>query len=72
MQEIIYMNKKRLYKSSRNKKICGVCGGIAEYLNMDPTVIKLITAIIALSWGSGIILYIIMAFVMPYDNEITY
>lgn len=72
MQEIIYMNKKRLYKSSRNKKICGVCGGIAEYLNMDPTVIRLITTIIALAWGSGIILYIIMAFVMPYDNEITY
>ena len=68
----IYMNKKRLYKSSRNKKICGVCGGIAEYLNMDPTVVRLITAIIALAWGSGIILYIIMAFVMPYDNEITY
>ncbi len=45
------MNKKRLYKSSRNKKICGVCGGIAEYLNMDPTVIRLITAIIALAWG---------------------
>ena len=66
------MNKKRLYKSSRNKKICGVCGGIAEYLNMDPTVIRLITAIIALAWGSGIILYIIMFFVMPYDNEITY
>lgn len=65
------MNKKRLYKSSRNKKICGVCGGIAEYLNMDPTVIRLITAIIALARGSGIILYIIMAFVMPYDNEIT-
>ena len=65
------MNKKRLYKSSRNKKICGVCGGIAEYLNMDPTVIRLITAIITLAWGSGIILYIIMAFVMPYDNEIT-
>ena len=66
------MNKKRLYKSSRNKKICGVCGGIAEYLNMDPTVVRLITASIALAWGSGIILYIIMAFVMPYDNEITY
>ena len=65
------MNKKRLYKSSRNKKICGVCGGIAEYLNMDPTVIRLNTAIIALASGSGIILYIIMAFVMPYDNEIT-
>lgn len=66
------MNKERLYKSSRNKKICGVCGGIAEYLNIDPTVIRLITAIIGLAWGSGILLYIIMAFVMPYDNEITY
>lgn len=66
------MNKKRLYKSSRNKKICGVCGGIAEYLNIDPTVIRLIAAIIGLAWGSGILLYIIMAFVMPYDNEITY
>lgn len=66
------MNKKRLYKSSRNKNICGVCGGIAEYLNIDPTVIRLITAIIGLAWGSGILLYIIMAFVMPYDNEITY
>lgn len=55
------MNKKRLYKSSRNKKICGVCGGIAEYLNIDPTVIRLITAIIGLAWGSGILLYIIMA-----------
>ena len=66
------MNKKRLYKSSRNKKICGLCGGIAEYLNIDPTVIRLITAIIGLAWGSGILLYIIMAFVMPYDNEITY
>ena len=66
------MNKKRLYKSSRNKKICGVCGGIAEYLNIDPTVIRLITAIIGLACGSCILIYIIMAFVMPYDNEITY
>ena len=66
------MNKKRLYKSSRNKNICGVCGGNAECLNIDPTVIRLITAIIGLAWGSGILLYIIMAFVMPYDNEITY
>ena len=64
--------EKKLYKSNQNKMLDGVCGGIAEYLNMDPTVIRLITAIIALAWGSGIILYIIMAFVMPYDNEITY
>lgn len=64
------MSKKRLYKSTRDKKICGVCGGIAEYLNIDPTVIRLITAIIGLAYGSGVLLYIILAFVMPEDNEI--
>lgn len=64
------MNKKRLYKSTRNKKLCGVCGGLAEYLNMDPTIVRLIVAIIALAWGSGIVLYIIMALIMPDDNEI--
>lgn len=64
------MNKKRLYKSTRNKKLCGVCGGLAEYLNMDPTIVRLIVAIIALVWGSGIVLYIIMALIMPDDNEI--
>lgn len=64
------MSKKRLYKSTRDKKICGVCGGIAEYLNIDPTVIRLITALIALAWGSGVLAYIILAFVMPDDNEI--
>jgi phage shock protein PspC (stress-responsive transcriptional regulator) len=64
------MNKKRLYKSTRNKKICGVCAGIAEYLNVDPTIVRLITVLIALAWGSGVLAYIIMAFVMPDDNEI--
>lgn len=64
------MNKKRLYKSTRNKKICGVCGGLAEYLGMDPTVVRLIVALISLAWGSGIILYIIMALIMPDDTEI--
>lgn len=64
------MNKKRLYKSTRNKKICGVCGGLAEYLNMDPTIVRLIVALISLVWGSGIVLYIIMALIMPDDNEI--
>lgn len=64
------MNKKRLYKSTRNKKICGVCGGLAEYLGMDPTVVRLIVSLISLAWGSGIILYIIMALIMPDDTEI--
>ena len=64
------MSKKRLYKSTREKKICGVCGGIAEYLNADPTLVRLVTILIALAWGSGVLAYIILALVMPDDTEI--
>ena len=52
--------KKRLYKSSTDKKVCGVCGGIANYFDVDPTVIRLIWVIFTLAGGSGLIAYIIM------------
>ena len=51
--------KKRLYKSSTDKKVCGVCGGIANYFDVDPTVIRLIWVIFTLVGGSGLIAYII-------------
>ena len=61
------MNRKRLYKSS-NKKICGVCAGIAEYFDIDPTIVRLIWAAFTLAGGSGIIIYIIAALVMDEDT----
>lgn len=57
--------KKRLYKSSTDKKVCGVCGGIANYFDVDPTVIRLIWVIFILAGGSGLIAYIIAAIIMP-------
>lgn len=57
--------KKRLYKSSTDKKVCGVCGGIANYFDVDPTVIRLILVIFTLVGGSGLIAYIIAAIIMP-------
>ena len=57
--------KKRLYKSSTDKKVCGVCGGIANYFDVDPTVIRLIWVIFTLGGGSGLIAYIIAAIIMP-------
>lgn len=57
--------KKRLYKSSTDKKVCGVCGGIANYFDVDPTVIRLIWVIFTLVGGSGLIAYIITAIIMP-------
>ena len=62
--------KRKLYKSSKNKKLAGVCGGLAEYLNIDVTVVRLIWAILSLLYGSGIIIYIICALVIPDDNII--
>lgn len=58
--------KKRLYKSNSNKVIFGVCGGIGEYLDIDPTVVRLLWVLFTvLSMGAGIIAYIMAALIMP-------
>lgn len=60
------MGQKRLVKSRENRMICGVCAGIAEYFNIDPTVIRLLWAIVTIGgFGSGLLVYIIAAIVMP-------
>ena len=56
---------KKLAKSNKNRKICGVCGGIAEYLNADPSVIRLVTVLLIFGWGSGLLAYIVLALVLP-------
>ena len=56
------MSDKRLYRSSVNYMLAGVCGGIGEYFNIDPTLIRLAWVIVTcMSFGSGIIAYIIAA-----------
>ena len=52
-------------KIIQDKKVCGVCGGIANYFDVDPTVIRLIWVIFTLVGGSGLIAYIIAAIIMP-------
>ena len=57
---------KRLYKSRENKMIAGVCGGIAEYFNVDPTLVRLVWVLLTCaSFGTGIIAYIIAAIIIP-------
>ena len=58
------MEPKKLYKSNQNKMIDGVCGGIAEYLGVDPTVIRLVAVLLSLM-GGGILAYIIAAIIIP-------
>lgn len=57
--------KKQLFRSDTNKVICGVCGGIGEYFDVDPTLIRLIWIIFACN-GSGILAYIIAACIIPH------
>ena len=56
---------KKLCKSNRDRKICGVCGGIAEYLNADATLIRLGFVLISMMAGTGILAYIVAALVIP-------
>lgn len=63
------MNK-RLYRVEDGKMLCGVCGGIAEYFNVDPTLIRLGFALFCLAGGSGILAYIIAAIIMPTKSQV--
>ncbi|MCM1267057.1 MAG: PspC domain-containing protein [Bacteroidales bacterium] len=62
---------KKLMRSRANRMICGVCGGIGEYLNVDATLVRLIWALCSLaSVGMGLIIYFVAAVVIPEDNNI--
>ncbi len=56
---------KRLYKSTKDRKVFGVCAGIAEYFNIDPTLVRLITLILFIAYGSGLLAYLVAALILP-------
>ena len=60
---------KKLYKSNKNKMLDGVCGGIGEYINIDPTIVRLGWVVFCALGGSGIIAYIIAAIIIPRNPE---
>ena len=58
---------KKLYRSN-DRKITGVCGGLAEYINIDPTVIRVIWALVGLT-GAGVVAYLVCALIIPEKNS---
>jgi phage shock protein PspC (stress-responsive transcriptional regulator) len=66
MQEDATMSK-RLYRSKSDRKIAGVCGGLAEYFNIDPTIIRVIAVVSIFFTGAGILAYIVLALVVPIE-----
>jgi phage shock protein PspC (stress-responsive transcriptional regulator) len=65
-----FPNGKKLYRSTRNKKIAGVCGGIAEYLSVDHATVRIVTLVLAVvAWYLVIPLYLILWVVLPPDTQ---
>jgi phage shock protein C len=56
---------RKLYRSTSNRQLAGVCGGLAEYFNLDPTLIRVLFIILAVLGGSGLILYIALWIIVP-------
>jgi len=59
------MAGKKLYRSQQEKMVAGVCGGLGEYLDLDPTLIRIIWVVITLMGGAGLLAYLIMWIVVP-------
>ena len=57
----------QIHKSARDKKLAGVCGGIAEWLGVDPMIIRLVWALLAFGWGTGVLAYIVCALILPEE-----
>lgn len=61
--------KKKLYRSNKERIIGGVCGGIAQYTNSDPTLIRLIAVLLIMLPGAGLLAYGILWFMIPLDEK---
>ena len=61
--------EKRLYRSRDDRMIAGVCGGIANYFGLDPTIIRVIAILLMFAGGSGILAYIILAIIIPLESS---
>ncbi|UCE18242.1 MAG: PspC domain-containing protein [Gemmatimonadota bacterium] len=69
MAESSQSEPKRLYRSQKNRRLFGVCGGIGEYFNIDPVIVRLLWILFTLAGGGGIIAYIVACFIVPEQQH---
>jgi phage shock protein C len=58
---------RKLYRSKTNRKLAGVCGGLAQYFNVDATLIRVLFVLLAVLGGSGLVLYLAMWIIVPKE-----
>jgi phage shock protein C len=61
------MNSKRLYRSNSDKMIAGVCGGLAQYIALDPTIVRLVFVLLALTGSAGLWIYLVLWIITPTE-----
>ncbi len=61
---------RRLYRSQTDRMIAGVCGGLAQVLDIDPTIVRLVFVLLALLGGHGVLLYLILWLIMPREDQV--
>ncbi|AKB18914.1 MULTISPECIES: PspC domain-containing protein [unclassified Methanosarcina] len=66
----VYKMEKRLTKSKSDRMLFGICGGIGKYLGIDPTLVRLAFVLLAMANGIGIVIYIILAIIMPSEESV--
>ncbi|MEX0929513.1 MAG: PspC domain-containing protein [Balneolales bacterium] len=66
-----FRQKKKLFRSRKDRKLFGVCGGLAEYFGIDATFVRVAFVFLALTFGSSVLIYIILAIVLPKENLIS-
>lgn len=62
---------KKLYRSRSQKMIAGVCGGLGQYLGLDPTVVRLVFVLMALGGGHGVLIYLLLCLFVPSEPALT-
>jgi phage shock protein C len=60
---------RKLYRSRSDRKLAGVCGGLAEFFSLDPTLIRVLFVVLALAGGSGILIYLAMWIMVPNQPQ---
>ena len=64
------MENKKLYRTEgADAKLAGVCGGVAEYFNIDPSIVRIIWVVVCLCYGVGLVLYIVAALILPTKSQ---
>ena len=61
--------EKKLYRSRSDKKLVGVCGGLAKYFGLDPVLVRVLWAVVSIFYGAGVLAYIVCAFLIPEEPE---